>query len=197
MEVKWDDALLALPAGREELDSDKNPIFRGVRVRMGIHSGRAQSRINPTHHRTDYYGPVVDRANRVSDAAHGGQIIITQECWDEIQKVLKGGDENKEYADALKELNFVSRDLGAHNLKGIHEPVQLYEGTLCFSLSLFVSLCLDSNAELVLPGSLKARSAVFPPPRSLGVAKVILFSLFVSPFIVNIADFAICSLSRT
>jgi predicted ATPase/class 3 adenylate cyclase len=43
----------------------------GLRVRMGVHTGEAQERD------ANYFGPTVNRAARVMDAAHGGQILLS------------------------------------------------------------------------------------------------------------------------
>ena len=41
-------------------------------VRMGVHSGAAQLRDG------DYFGPTVNRAARLQDAGHGGQVLLSQ-----------------------------------------------------------------------------------------------------------------------
>ena len=42
-----------------------------LRVRAGLHAGRAERRDN------DFFGSVVNRAARISNAAHGGQILLS------------------------------------------------------------------------------------------------------------------------
>ena len=43
----------------------------GLPVRMGVHTGEAQERDG------DYFGPVLNRAARIMDAGHGGQILVS------------------------------------------------------------------------------------------------------------------------
>ncbi|NIR37375.1 MAG: hypothetical protein GWN73_16610, partial [Actinobacteria bacterium] len=42
-----------------------------VRCRIGVHSGEAEPQGG------DYFGPAVTRTSRVTDAANGGQIVVT------------------------------------------------------------------------------------------------------------------------
>jgi len=83
--------------------SDIGPLF----VRMGIHTGE------PIVHGTDYFGPVVNRAANTCKAAHGGQILVTEETIDNTDSRL----------DAKVDLC----DLGAHRLKDMGAPQKLYE----------------------------------------------------------------------
>ena len=67
------DAVAAAVAGQRALlaESWDEGIGR-LAVRMGVHSGSAQLRDG------DYYGPTVNRAARLKDAGHGGQILLSQ-----------------------------------------------------------------------------------------------------------------------
>jgi class 3 adenylate cyclase len=77
----WSAALLARPEAAVE------PGFRGLRVRMGIHEGHPECRRQGT--RADYYGPMVNRAARISGIGHGGQILISAESWVDMPRDLE------------------------------------------------------------------------------------------------------------
>ncbi|MGH2682225.1 MAG: ATP-binding protein [Actinomycetota bacterium] len=78
-----------------------------VRVRMGLHTGEGVPRGD------DYVGIDVNRAARVADAAHGGQVIISHATRGLVEHALPEG---------------VSlRDLGGHRLKDIAHPEHLHD----------------------------------------------------------------------
>jgi len=95
-------------------------VFRGIRIRMGIHVGQPQCRRNPVTGRMDYYGPVVNRSARVSDSAHGGQIVCTEEVQIQLTAALSDG-RCKEAVDV--------RELGRFAYKGISELVTIFQIT--------------------------------------------------------------------
>lgn len=92
---------------------DGRVIFRGLRVRMGLHAGLPDCRRDPTSKRMDYFGPMVNRTARVASAAHGGQILVSGAVWEEIRGAL----------DALGSPFFL--DLGEHRLRGIESTERL------------------------------------------------------------------------
>lgn len=47
-------------------DEKGNTIYRGLRVRMGIHYGKPECKLDPVTGRMDYFGGMVNRAARVS-----------------------------------------------------------------------------------------------------------------------------------
>ena len=73
-----------------------------VQVRVGVHTGEG------TLGGDDYVGLDVHRAARIADAAHGGQVIVSDATRGLVQHALPAG---------------VSlRDLGLHRLRGIADP---------------------------------------------------------------------------
>ena len=68
-----DDALAACVEGQRALARTTWPDGAEVRVRMGLHTGYAQ----PRH--DDYSALAVNQAARIVSAAHGGQIVLTED----------------------------------------------------------------------------------------------------------------------
>ncbi|MCB9895818.1 MAG: tetratricopeptide repeat protein [Planctomycetes bacterium] len=82
-----------------------------ILVRMGMHSGEPIVGKDPDG-RTDYFGPVVNRAARVASAGHGGQILLSESTRNAAM-------------DGLGEA--VITDLGEHLLKGLERPERLHQ----------------------------------------------------------------------
>ncbi|XXQ35687.1 PH domain-containing protein [Plasmodiophora brassicae] len=72
----WPEALLRQPEACPVYDQD-TLLFRGLRVRMGIHSGTPSHRRSSVTTRIEYSGPDVHLAYAVSGAANGGQILLS------------------------------------------------------------------------------------------------------------------------
>lgn len=88
---------------------------------MGIHSGYPACRRNPITGRMDYFNSCVNKSARVSDSAHGGQVVCTSEVRDRIVIGLRAN----EFPSAATAP--VLSDLGWHKYKGIAETVQVYQ----------------------------------------------------------------------
>ncbi|KAG2393211.1 hypothetical protein C9374_009788 [Naegleria lovaniensis] len=90
LEAEWPDHLYDFDPGRIEMDPEdiKNIVYRGLRVRMGVHVGKPIVERDPVTGRYDYFGPVVNRAARVEGQAAGGQIVISNAVWEKIKDKL-------------------------------------------------------------------------------------------------------------
>jgi len=101
------DAALAAVAAQRGLASHPWPDGTTVRVRMGLHTGE------PLRSAEGYVGLDVHHAARIMSAGHGGQVLLSHTTRDLVEQTLPVG---------------VSvRDLGAHRLKDLQQPNQLFQ----------------------------------------------------------------------
>jgi len=120
LQAEWPESILTLPFSCKKRDKSDKLIFNGIRIRMGIHTGFPNCRRNPVTGRMDYYGKCVNKSARISDSAHGGQII----CTNLVHTGLKEALVSKECKEDI-----IIKCLGAHSYKGIKEPVSIYQIT--------------------------------------------------------------------
>lgn len=111
LEAAWPEALLEHPGAAEEWGDtddryrdiallfpraggppDLTPgalpcrvLFKGLRVRMGMHAGTPRMVRDPTTRRVEYIGPVVNAAARITALTHGGQIVLSEAVFDRIK----------------------------------------------------------------------------------------------------------------
>ncbi len=84
----------------ESNESSKEPIL----VRVGLNAGE------PIAEDDDLFGTAVNEAARITATANGGEILVS----DVVRQLVKGKD-------------FLFSDVGERQLKGLDEPVRLYE----------------------------------------------------------------------
>jgi DNA-binding NarL/FixJ family response regulator/class 3 adenylate cyclase len=97
-----EDAVETAIAIQREHDAHPWPGERGVRVRMGIHTGE------PTVEEDDYVGIDVHHVARLCSAGHGGQVLLSQAT-----------------LDALGDLEV--KDLGEHELRGLPDSQRIFQ----------------------------------------------------------------------
>jgi predicted ATPase len=78
-----------------------------LRVRMGLHTGVAETRAG------DYFGPTVNRTARIMSAGHGGQVLLSAAAAALIADELPDGAR--------------LRDLGEHRLKSLGRPERVFQ----------------------------------------------------------------------
>jgi len=93
------DALLAALAIHRGLRDGTWPTERGVRVRIGIHSGR------PTLTEQGYVGLALHAVARITTAGHGGQVLVSEAAVRALGTPLP--------------VDITLRELGVHHLRGI------------------------------------------------------------------------------
>src|SRR6266849_950388 len=101
------DAVAAAVDAQRALADEPWPEGAELRVRMGLHTGE------PTVGEERYVGLGVHRAARISAAAHGGQVLVSQTT----RELLRD--------DPLPDVSL--RDLGEHHLQDLDEPERIYQ----------------------------------------------------------------------
>jgi YVTN family beta-propeller protein len=102
------EAVLSAVEGQRAISRYPWPDGAPVKVRMGIHTGQTA----PVHGR--YTGVAVQRAQRIMDAGHGGQVLLSLAT----QILLE---------DEEEDLDVGLRDLGQRRIRGLERPIQLYQ----------------------------------------------------------------------
>ncbi|MCJ7672422.1 MAG: adenylate/guanylate cyclase domain-containing protein, partial [Acidimicrobiia bacterium] len=101
------DAVAAAIEAQRGLDAEPWTLPDPLLVRMGIHTGEADLREG------DYFGTAVNRAARVSAAAHGGQVIVSHATEELVRDHLP--------AEVTLE------DLGEHHLRDLARPERVFQ----------------------------------------------------------------------
>ncbi|KOS22493.1 Adenylate cyclase [Escovopsis weberi] len=147
LDVAWPSEILNSVSGQPVYDKDNVLIFKGLSVRMGIHYGDCVSETDPVTRRMDYFGPMVNKASRISSVADGGQITVSSDFIHEIEhhiQTLEDTDGNSSagsedafddeslLASIRKDLRslhsqgFEVKPLGERKLKGLENPEVIY-----------------------------------------------------------------------
>ncbi|KMU72735.1 adenylate cyclase [Coccidioides immitis RMSCC 3703] len=181
LDAPWPTEILDSPACKERFDAEGNRIYRGLSVRMGMHWGQPVCERDPVTGRMDYFGPMVNRASRISAVADGGQIFVSSDFVAEIQRTLEAfadyerssstGSEdawpdellNNSIRNDLYQLStqgFEVKDLGERKLKGLENPefvYLMYPHSLAGRLAYQPDLSEERN-EMPVPGTLGRNS---------------------------------------
>ncbi|KAH6898978.1 phosphatase 2C-domain-containing protein [Thelonectria olida] len=146
LEVQWPSEVLNSVSCQPVYDKDNALIFKGLSVRMGIHYGDCVSETDPVTRRMDYFGPMVNKASRISAVADGGQITVSTDFISEIQQCLENYQDNdrtasgsedtfedESYATAIRKdlrsltsQGFEVKEMGEKKLKGLENPEVVY-----------------------------------------------------------------------
>eukprot|EP01065_Artemidia_motanka_P047180 TRINITY_DN731_c0_g2_i1.p1 TRINITY_DN731_c0_g2~~TRINITY_DN731_c0_g2_i1.p1 ORF type:complete len:1613 (+),score=168.32 TRINITY_DN731_c0_g2_i1:725-4840(+) len=102
-----------LPLTCQVKDEKGNLTWSGLRVRMGVNCGKTSHEVNPVTGRTDYRGPVVNKAARFESNGVGGTVSVSKEVHEEAQK-------------RLQELDALAKSVGTKEMKGIADPQEMF-----------------------------------------------------------------------
>eukprot|EP00667_Euglena_gracilis_P009754 EG_transcript_9912 len=110
---KWGTDRIDLAYAEMVLKDASGPgCWNGLRVRIGIHYGLGDIKLDPVSKGYDYYGTVVNTAARIEGVCHGGQIGVSETVFTELGGSFPGA---------------IITDLGHQPLRGLAEPLRLYQ----------------------------------------------------------------------
>ncbi len=101
------DAVAAAIDAQREIIAEDWVAIGGLRVRMALHTGNVDERNG------DYFGPAVNRVSRLLSIGYGGQVLVSGVTTDLVQGQLPPQTR--------------LHDLGAHRLKDLAFPEQVYQ----------------------------------------------------------------------
>jgi len=101
------EAVDSAAAAQRALDAEPWPEDCRIRVRMGIHCGGTQERDG------DYFGPVLSRGARIMEAAHGGQVLLSEAAVGLLSSTGKS--------------KWEVLDLGEYQLRDLTKPDRLFQ----------------------------------------------------------------------
>ncbi|KAG0634409.1 phosphatase 2C-domain-containing protein [Tuber brumale] len=143
LDAPWPSEIVESIHGSPVQDANGHIIYRGLSVRMGIHWGAPVCEPDPITRRMDYFGPMVNRASRITGVADGGQITVSSDFVAEIKRCVKAyqdselvgglspedpfGDESlaqtiSRELRTLSSQGFEVKELGERKLKGLENP---------------------------------------------------------------------------
>lgn len=109
-QVAFDTAPQALEAGlasQRALQIEPWGNIGSIKVRMALHTGVVEERGD------DYVGPILNRAARLINAGHGGQVLLSQATYELVRDDLPEG--------------VTLRDLGENRLKDLNRPEHVWQ----------------------------------------------------------------------
>ncbi|GMM29855.1 adenylate cyclase [Martiniozyma asiatica (nom. inval.)] len=163
---EWPAEILNSDQGFEVRDNEGKLIYRGLSVRMGVHWGTPVCERDVVTKRMDYFGPMVNRASRVSSVADGGEVSMSTDFRTELLKVKKIYEESQKEMmglnDATKKSKLTDVNYG-YKGKGKDVEQQMAE-LMKFGIAedhigakKLKGLETPENIWVVFPESLKAR----------------------------------------
>ena len=152
------DALAAALAAQHALQHEPWGVTGPLRVRMAIHTGAADMRDG------DYFGGPLNRIARMLAAGHGGQILISHATAELVRDRVPPG------ASLV--------DLGAHQLKDLSRPEQIFQlvsPDLPTDFPPLTTSAAHPTPAAALPSNLLATKLFVPPARANLIVRPRLF----------------------
>jgi len=115
----------------EETPSEYRERWNGLRVRVGLNTGLGTIKLDPTTHRFDYYGTVVNAAARIESLATGGQVLVSDESYKALKKAcgdaLVPADEAASVPSEKRGHAVLWKPMGRHEVRGLTDGVQVVQ----------------------------------------------------------------------
>ena len=113
----WPKDVLALPGWGSVLNAEGDVMLRGPRIRIGIHKAACGEWVRYTHRLTRQHifnGPAYDIAQVISDAANGGQTVLTRAALNALLPRMRAA-------------RFpVVQSVGTFSWEGLDAPIELF-----------------------------------------------------------------------
>ena len=93
--------------------------WRGLRVRIGVHTGLPEIKHDEVTKGYDYYGSATNIAARVESTADGGQVLLSRDCLTALDAQTEG--------KWTRELSVTVRSIGPVQLKGVDGETELFD----------------------------------------------------------------------
>mmetsp|Transcript_553 Transcript_553/g.944 ORF Transcript_553/g.944 Transcript_553/m.944 type:complete len:317 (+) Transcript_553:1168-2118(+) len=114
--------LYSLPKFKTEFTNDSQVVFHGMRVRVGLTLGRVERITNKNNpKRSDYIGPSVNLAARISDFAYGGQTLIDEKTMQAIKQAMMQHPDSESLLSRM-----IMKPYATYHVKGIAKPQLTY-----------------------------------------------------------------------
>jgi predicted ATPase/class 3 adenylate cyclase/Tfp pilus assembly protein PilF len=104
------DALAAAVEAQQALHAEQWGQIGPIKVRMALHTGMTEERGD------DYVGPLLNRVARLMSAGYGGQILLTQATFDQLNNPLPDG--------------VVVKDMGERRLRDLIRAEHVYQAII-------------------------------------------------------------------
>lgn len=92
VKAEWPPEIATSPLCREMDDDDGNPVFRGLRLRIGISRGEPDVARDPLTGFTNYHGVPVIESAKLLGLSRGGEAVCSAELADELSRADAGDD---------------------------------------------------------------------------------------------------------
>eukprot|EP00756_Hemistasia_phaeocysticola_P015993 Hpha_TRINITY_DN15449_c2_g1::TRINITY_DN15449_c2_g1_i1::g.176644::m.176644 len=120
--VEWPEDIVTHPLCRRvDSQTEGMPLWNGLRVRIGVHTGEARGSRNPISGRFDYFGPTVNTAARVeAGVRRGGLTGVTATVLDELGPRFKERRDIQIFSLGEVEMKGIASKMAIHVLLPCH-----------------------------------------------------------------------------